>query len=126
MAARVDDLTRRVEHLEHAPDRDAEVASLAARVTALEQRPSPVPAPSSSAVAVSWSCAATCLVGYQCVTLGKSSVRSRLITGTGSTAAAAFNALGLQCPNQIYVTGECTNGRFAATDATLVNACVRN
>lgn len=93
----------------------ADVVKLTERVEKLEKAPAPT-----------WSCAAQCLLGYSCKSNGESTVDWKSKTATGTTAANAFAQLSKLCDDILYVEGKCTGGAFVRTQATVLNACVKN
>ena len=106
---RVDDLERRVGGVEH------QVAAQAA----------PARMPTSS---TGWSCAAQCITKFSCKSNGDSSVTFNRVEGVGDTALAAFKKMNEACPkgDDLEVDAQCRAGQMHETDATLVNACVKN
>jgi hypothetical protein len=101
---------------------DPEVSALRADVTKLTQRLDKLEQTS----APSWSCAANCIVDYHCRSGGTSTLNWQSKTATGATGAEAFTRLATLCDRELYVDGDCVNGNFVRTQATLPNACVRN
>ncbi len=106
---RVDDLQRRVGSVE--------------RQVATQAASSQVATPSTG-----WSCAAQCITKYKCTNNGEYSVTFKRVEGVGDTALAAFKKLTEACPkdDDLEVDAQCRAGQMHETDATLVNACVKN
>ena len=102
------------------------VASVEKRMTAFEQAAvSASASASASAAATAWACAAKCITKYSCSSNGDNNVQWKSLTATGSSAIEAFKHMDDECNDALVVQGVCSEGHFVTTDATLVNACVR-
>jgi hypothetical protein len=102
------------------------IAALEKRVTTFEQAAAASSASASaSAAATAWGCAAKCITKYSCSSNGDNDVQWKSLTASGPSAIEAFQRIDDQCKDALVIQGVCSEGHFVKTDATLVNACVR-
>jgi hypothetical protein len=83
----------------------------------------------AAATPTPWTCAAYCVLEYNCTSNGDSTWRSLLKVSKGDTAAASFKALVEQCNNAVerLVTHfECTGGKDISSGATIESSCARS
>ena len=104
--------------------RIALLAFLVASVCACDFTRNPAPDPERN----DWSCAAYCVTSYSCSSNGDSSIKYRLVTSEGRSAATAFTALVGECSgsNMLATYADCTDGKYVATGASLASSCARD
>jgi hypothetical protein len=107
---------------------DPRLDDLEHRVVNIEKQVAAQPTSSVAAAPATWSCAAQCVTKFHCTTNGDSNLSFRRVEATGGTPLAAFKNLTDTCgkDDDLEVDAQCKGGQVQETDATLVNACVKN